>query len=169
MNRLRDVFATINELEQERLIQSYALGGALAALFYAEVSRTYDVDVFVLMDVDEGKIVSLESIYAWCRKKGFDYRDEHLLIYGVPVQILVAGEGLHADAVRNAAILDYEGVPVRVMTPEFLLGLYLTAGGSKRRERAMTLLVGGAVDFDALKHIWGKYQLPLTLLPTEYR
>jgi len=46
------------------------------------------------------------------------------------------------EAIRSAETLDYEGVPVRVMRPEYLIALYLLpgAGTRKRRERAASLL-----------------------------
>lgn len=44
---LADVFRELNELKATGLVREYAIGGATAALFYAEPARTYDVDVFV--------------------------------------------------------------------------------------------------------------------------
>jgi hypothetical protein len=35
MNTLADVFGVLNELRQEGVIESYALGGAMAMLIYA--------------------------------------------------------------------------------------------------------------------------------------
>ena len=45
---MKRVFEVINELEKERTIQKYALGGAFALLFHAtEPVNTSDVDIFV--------------------------------------------------------------------------------------------------------------------------
>jgi len=49
MSTLADVFLELNELKATGLLRDYALGGATAALFYAEPARTYDIDVFVLL------------------------------------------------------------------------------------------------------------------------
>lgn len=165
MKGLQQVFAEINELEQAGLIENYALGGALAALFYTEVSRTYDVDIFALLDVPTGSLVSLEKIYTWAKEKGHDYKDEHLLIFNVPVQILVAAPGLQADAILSANKLSYEGVEIKVMKPEFLIALYLSAGGAKRKERAIALLELKTLDKKLLQELLTKYNLPTNLLP----
>jgi hypothetical protein len=57
------------------------------------------------------------------------------------------------EAVREARLHDYDGVPVRVVGPEHLIALALQAGGARRRERAWQLLQSGAVDRVRLQHI----------------
>lgn len=37
---------------EEGVVLDYAVGGAMAVLFYAEPTRTYDVDVFALLPDD---------------------------------------------------------------------------------------------------------------------
>ena len=132
----------------------YAVGGAMAVLFYAEPTRTYDVDVFALLPADASKsLAPLTEVYRWGRHEGFELEGEHLLVHGVPVQILPAHNALMIDAVRNARTHDYEGVPVRVVGPEHLVALALQAGGARRRERAWQLLQAGAVDRQALRSL----------------
>ena len=45
---LAGVFRTLNGMRERRVVADYAIGGATAVLFYAEPTRTYDLDVFVL-------------------------------------------------------------------------------------------------------------------------
>ncbi len=48
---LADVLRAANELVSAGLIEDYALGGALAAIYYVEPFTTYDADiVFVATD-----------------------------------------------------------------------------------------------------------------------
>jgi len=61
--------------------------------------------------------------------------------------------------VTDARELDYDGTPVRVVSPEHLVALALQAGGSRRRERAAQLLEAGAVDRAALGAILGRHGL----------
>lgn len=37
-------------MRDERIVAQYAVGGATAVLFYAEPTRTYDLDVFVILN-----------------------------------------------------------------------------------------------------------------------
>jgi hypothetical protein len=147
MPALADVFRELNGLKEKGTVHDYALGGATAMLFYAEPSRTYDVDVFVLLaPAGDSPIVFLTAIYEWAASRGFPHEAEHILVYGVPIQFLPAHNALAEESVATARTLDYDGVPVRVIGPEHLAALAFQAGGSRRRERAWQLLESGTVD-----------------------
>src|SRR2546430_13021374 len=45
---LADVFRAANELVATGLIEDWALGGALAAIYYVEPFTTYDADIFFI-------------------------------------------------------------------------------------------------------------------------
>src|SRR5712691_6037902 len=159
MPSLADVFRTLHEMESEGVIGDYAIGGAMAALFYAEVTRTYDIDVFATIPAQRGLIIDMTDLYAWARKRGFEADGEHLLIHSVPVLFLAANDGLEREAVAEAQDCDYQGVEVRVMRPEHLVALYTRAGGAGRRERAALLLRAGVVPEEELNAILRRYNL----------
>ena len=87
MSTLADVFRELNSLKGAGLVRDYALGGATAVLFYAEPTRTYDIDVFVLLPPAAAPLVSLDALYGWARSKGFGTDAEHILVHGVPVHV----------------------------------------------------------------------------------
>lgn len=154
MSSLGDVFRILNRMQDEGLVTQYAVGGATAVLFYAEPTRTYDLDVFVTLEaVDNDVLAPLSRVYEWAREQGFGLQAEHLLIEGVPVQLLPAYNALVEAALSTARVHDYGGVPVRVVDPEHLVALALQAGGARRRERAWQLLETGAVDRERLRRI----------------
>lgn len=90
--------------------------------------------------------VSLAPVYRWAESQGFTVDAEHLLVHGVPVQILPAYNALVTDAIHTARAHDYQGISVRVVDPEHLIALALQAGDARRRERAWLLLQTGIVD-----------------------
>ncbi len=154
MASLADVFGVLAQMRNEGVVTDYAIGGATAVLFYAEPTRTYDVDVFVLLpSVDQSVLVSLASVYRWAESQGFAVEAEHVLVHGVPVQILPAYSALIIDAIQTARGHDYQGIPVRVVDPEHLIALALQAGGARRRERAWLILQAGVVDRQRLRAI----------------
>ena len=166
MASLADVFRILNEMKSEGVIGEYAIGGAMATLFYAEATRTYDVDVFARLPQisvrsasSDGGFLTLTALYEWARARGFEPHDEHLVIHSVPVQFLAADDGLEHEAVEQAQTLDYEGVAVRVIAPHHLIALYLRAGGARRRERVLMLREAGVVDLDALHEVLERYGL----------
>lgn len=134
-------------MRDEGVVRDYAIGGATAVLFYAEPTRTYDVDVFALLpSMDQSELLALAPIYRWAESRGFTVDAEHLIVYGVPVQILPAYNALVTEAIQTARVHEYQGVPVRVVDPEHLIALALQAGGARRRERAWLLLQAGVAD-----------------------
>ena len=154
MSSLSDVFRVLNRMRDQGIVAQYAVGGATAVLFYAEPTRTYDLDVFVTIETVGGDaLMPLSRIYEWAGEQGFGLQAEHLLIEGVPVQLLPAYNALVEAALSTARVHDYGGVPVRVVDPEHLVALALQAGGARRRERAWQLLETGAVDRERLRQV----------------
>jgi hypothetical protein len=159
---LADVFRELNELKANGVVRDYAIGGATAALFYAEPARTYDVDVFVLMPgATRSALVPLDPLYQWARDRGFKLDAEHILVHGVPVQFLPAHNALAEDAVTTARNLDYDNVPVRVVDPEHLVALAFQTGGPRRRERAWQIIETDAVDRERLRTLLAEHGLEI--------
>ena len=167
LSSLSAVFAVLNEMKVEGVFEDYALGGAMAVLFYAEPTRTYDLDVFVALPQAPGRIIQLRPIYKWLEQRGYRPEAEHVLIHGVPVQFLPAYNNLVEETVKEARLLDYERVPVRVSGPEHLVALCIQAGGRRRRERAFQLLESGTVDRRKLRVLFSRHGLPLEIFEDE--
>jgi hypothetical protein len=146
-------------MKSDGIIENYALGGAMAVLFYAEPTRTYDLDVFVLLPQSDQSIVVLTPVYSWLQARGFEPRAEHVMIHGVPVQLIPAYNDLVEAAVTEARVLDYDDVPVRVTPPEHLIAIALQTGGGKRRERAHQMLETTDIDRDTLDDLLSRHSI----------
>lgn len=156
MATILDVYRVVDSMRTEGVVQNYAVGGGMGALFYTETTLTFDVSVFVSI-AQQGLLVDLTPIYSWAKTKGFEVRDEYLILHGVPVQVLVANVGLETEAVERAVEMGVS--KVRVMRPEYLVALYLQTGGDKRRGRARDLFAQDAVNSEALKDVLTRYNL----------
>lgn len=62
--------AILNELETSGLVGRYAIGGAMAAFFYAEAVVTEDLDAFVLLTTQTGGLVTLTPLYDFLKQRG---------------------------------------------------------------------------------------------------
>jgi hypothetical protein len=144
----RHALRALGELKQAAIVEDYAVAGAMALVFWTEPVPTYDLDVLVFLPEQATPLVSLSGIYEWAAGRGYPSDAEHVVIGGVPVQFLPAHNELTDEAIETAATLEYEGVPVRVVRPEYLIALYLepSAQTPKRRERAAALLEAAATD-----------------------
>ena len=131
----------------------------MAMVFWAEPTVTFDLDVFVLWPEAASPVLSLEPLYAALGRRGFEVSAEHVLIHGTPVQFLVSPNELADEAIDAAVTRELEGIPFRVMTPEYLCALWLQAGGAKRRERVEVLRQSGAVEEGKLESLLRKHDL----------
>ena len=82
------------------LIEDYALGGALAAIYYVEPFTTYDADI-IFVAAEKGLTAGIPAIYSHLQQRGWRVEREYLLVHGFPVQFLAAA-GLTEEAVREA-------------------------------------------------------------------
>ena len=145
---MKSTLKVINELTSEGVIESYALGGATALLFYAEPALTFDLDVFVFLPKPPGltAVIDLAPLYRALKEKGYSAEREHVLIEGIPVQFIPAYNAVVSEAVREAIAKDYEGVKTRVLKMEHLFAIMADTNRPKDRERIKNLL--GVVPFD---------------------
>jgi len=153
----------LNELRDEGVVEEYAIAGGLAIVFWAEPVATYDLDVLVFLPPAAGTLVSLAPIYQWAEGRGYSTEHEHVVIDGVPTQFLPSPNDLSDEAIRAAAELDYEGVPVRVVRPEHLVALYCVpeARTTRRQERAAMLLECPELNRETLDAILKRHGLSL--------
>ena len=163
MGSVRDALQVLNSMKQEGIIEDYAVAGAMAILFWTEPVPTFDLDVLVFLPGPDQPIVSLDSIYGWTEARGYRASEEHILIEGVPTQFLPSPNPLADEAIETAEDLDYEGVPVKVVKPEYLVALYSDppARTAKRQERAAMLLDWSGLNRTLLDEILDRHGLSL--------
>ncbi len=128
-------------MKAEGVIEEYAIAGAMALVFWTEPVPTFDLDVLVLLPEASSALVS-RGINRWAETRGYPAQEEHILVEGLPTQFVPAPNPLGREAIAAAREVDYQGVVVRVVPPEYLIALYLQpqASTARRRERAAMLL-----------------------------
>jgi len=83
------------------------------------------------------------------------------MMHGTPVQFLPAYNALAVEAIDGALWHDYDGIPVRVISPEHLVALALQTGGEHRRGRASALAAAKVLDMDKLSAICAVHNIKL--------
>jgi len=156
---LADVLRAANELVAAGLIEDWALGGALAAIYYVEPFTTYDADIFFISK-DKGLTGGIPAIYAHLQAQGWQVEREHLLIRGFPVQFLAA-HGLTEEDVRDAERIDYEGVSARIFRAEHIVAIAASVGRHKDLARIEQLLQQADLDKSRLENILQRHNLKL--------
>ena len=55
--KLKEVLATINQMQTDGVIDQYAIGGAVGATFYLEPIATLNIDIFVAFRPEPGQVL----------------------------------------------------------------------------------------------------------------
>lgn len=157
---MKRVFQVLNEMVRDGEIPDYAIGGAIAAVFYVEPFATQDVDVFVMMQTESSGLVATIPGWAYLNERGYtEIRGEAVVVADWPVQFIPISNELEEEAYLNGAILQFEGEPVRVMLAEHLVAIMLRTGRLKDRARVHMFLSQEAVDRELLRDIIGRHGL----------
>ena len=158
---MKKTLQVINNLQKEKIIEGYAMGGATALLFYAEPALTFDVDIFVFLPDNKNTttLLDLSPLYSSLKSKGYDAEKEHVMIEGIPVQFIPVYNPLIEDAVKQASIKEYEGIKIKVLSIEYLLAIMIDTNRPKDRERIGKLLDEVSFDQKALELILDRHSL----------
>lgn len=126
------------------VVIDYALFGAVAQMRYTEPVATLDADVLVAVPQSE-RVDVLAPLYEFCASQGYRAEGEAVQVGAWPVQFIPVFSPLTEEALRQAAEAELEGVPVRVVGPDYLAAIALSVGRAKDFARLLALLEAGAV------------------------
>jgi len=158
---MKKTIEVINKLKTEKLINDYAIGGAVAALKWVEPFFTRDLDIFIdfVHEPTKNEIIILEPIYDYLKKNGYDkWTGQWIVIEGLPVEFIPA-VGITKEALINAIKCELDGTETKVMTPEYLIALFLIANRYKDKMKLRLLLEQSEINTEKLTAILDKYGL----------
>lgn len=157
---IRDVLLLLNQMERDQVVESYAIGGAVGATFYLEPLATLDVDIFVSMRPEPGRLIlDPRPILNYLTARGFSMEGEYVMVAGWPVQFLPPTGPLIEEALEQADIVEVEGAPVRVFSAEHLAAICLETGRAKDMARLLQFIESGALDTEGFEEILARHGL----------
>jgi hypothetical protein len=155
---MRQVAELLNALREAGVISAYALFGAIAQMRYAEGVITLDTDVLVSLAPSEVLDV-LRPIYEFCAARGYQPEGEAIRVGPWPVQFIPVFSPLTQEALEQAEIADFEGIPFRVVRADHLAVIALSVGRAKDNARILGLLESGSVTNDQIARIAERHGL----------
>jgi len=156
---MKNTIEIMNELKKEKLIKDYAIGGAIGALKWVEPFFTRDLDIFIIpVGETEKELINLSPIYEYLKKKGCYWKKQWIIIKEIPVDFIPA-DALGKEAVENAKETEYDGIKTKVITPEYLIPLFLKAGRDKDVRKIEMLLEQAKINAEKLDEVLKKYGL----------
>lgn len=141
-----------------RVIDKYAIGGAIAAIFYVEPFDTVDLDIFFAVQAQSQSLM-LTPLYDYLAGLGYYPQGQFVYIEGWPVQFLPAYNPLTDEAIQKARSIKFNRTPTRVMRAEHLVAIMLDTGRMKDYARINMFLEQGAVDLDKLTEVLKEHRL----------
>jgi hypothetical protein len=152
----------INRMEADGVIDNYAIGGGIAAVYYLEPYETDDIDVFVpavAVAVGQAGLISLEPIYNYLKNLGYTPMSEGVLIEDWLVQFLPTFESIQEEAISQSLRVKYGETETKIFAPEYLAAELLRSGRRKDHARVIDLLEGNHVDMRRFREIVGRHGL----------
>jgi hypothetical protein len=137
----------------------YAIGGAIAAIFYIEPVATYHLDVFVSVPVLPSGLLLLSPIYSALKTRGFVAEGEYVHIFGIPVQFLPAYNALVEEALAEARDIAVGRVSTNVIRAEHLMAIMLETGRGKDLARLAQMLEESEFDAAVLEDLIDRHGL----------
>lgn len=148
------VIQVINRMQADGVIENYAIGGGIAAVYYLEPYQTDDLDIFIPVSAvafGEAGLLSLEPIYSYLNSRGYAAVKEGVLIEDWLVQFIPAFETVQDEALIHAREVTYGETTTNIFSPEYLAAELLRSGRLKDQVRVAALIESGNLDI-ALFH-----------------
>jgi hypothetical protein len=149
----------LNQMLKDGIVADYVIGGAVGALFYTEPFHTDDLDIFVGFPDPQPVILKLDPIFRYLKAKGYRVEDEHVIVEGMPVQILPVYSALVAEATKKAVRKKVGSQTVRVMRAEHLLAIMASLSRPKDKARIPLVLSQARIDKKFLKEVLSRHGL----------
>jgi len=155
---MRELAQLLNDMQVAGVIQNYALFGAMAQMRYTEPVATLDADVLFAVAAPERMDV-LAEVYEFCTRRGFRSEGESIQIGAWPVQFVPVFSPLTQEAMEQADIADFEGIPLRVVRADYLAVIALSVGRAKDYARILALLESDSVTREQIARLAGQHGL----------
>lgn len=166
---MKETIAVINQMEADGVVGRYAIGGAVAAFNYIEVSFTEDLDILVSFeDQVQAKatgLVTLGPILKYLTEKGFtEFRKEGVVVSGWPVQFLPVAKPLDEEGLKEAITTELRvnsetTIQCRILRAEHLMATALDVGRAKDYARIVQFIEAGNFDPVYLRGVLERHNL----------
>jgi len=157
---MEKVIQVLNRMQADGVIEKFAIGGGIAAIYYLEPYQTDDIDVFILpVVVGESGLVSLGSIYDYLENLGYHPVKEGVLIEDWVVQFVPAFKSVQEEAVAQAEHVAYGETHTLLFSAEHLAAELLRSGRPKDYARVIALIESEQVDMMLFRDIISRHDL----------
>lgn len=156
---MKKALKIINKMVADGIIKDYVIGGSIAAMFYTEPFHTKDLDIFVYPQVLPSGLIHFSHIYEYLKSLGYKVSGQFVIIDGMKVDFVPIYNPLVAEAFDNAVSKDYDGLKVKVFSPEYQIAIALDSGRDKDFLKIRFLENQARINHKMLENIIKRYSL----------
>lgn len=165
---LRRTIEVVTQLAEKRVIGSYAIAGAVAAINYIQPMLTEDLDILISVDGFEKRtsgLLLLSPIENALAEMGYTERaNVGYKIEDWPVQFLPVASPLDEEALEQAIEIEVadkgeEPLKARCLRAEHVVAIALKVGRLKDLARIEAFLDQKVVDLNRLKSVLERHNL----------
>jgi hypothetical protein len=155
---IQEVVIAVNQMQADRVIDRYAIGGDAAASLYLESVSARHVDVFVGLPAEQGQLIfSPGPIFKYLLEHGAIIEGAHIRIGDTPSLFIPPPTPLLKEAMTQAAERDFDGVTGRVFTADYLAAIAFQSG--RANARLLDLAAADVLNLDRFQEIITRYGL----------
>lgn len=155
---MNEVAELLNAMVGEGVISGYAVFGAVAQMRYTEAVATLDADILVAIP-DPERLDLLTPIYDFCRARGYVPEGDAVRVGAWPVQFIPVFDSLTQAALESADTGDIDGVPLRVVTADYLAVIALSVGRPKDAARILALMEAESISEQEIATLSAQHDL----------
>ncbi len=157
---MEKVIQILNQMQAEGVVEKYAIGGGIAAIYYLEPYQTDDIDIFISpVIVGPNGLVSFGRIYSYLEELGYNPEREYIKIEDWLVQFVPASESVQEEAVAQADRVAFAGEYTQIFSSEHLAVELLRSGRPKDHARVVALLESQQMDMQVFHDIIRRHGL----------
>ena len=157
---MEKVLQVLNRMQADGVIEKFAIGGGIAAIYYLQPHHTDDIDVFIPpVILGQSGLVSFGPIYSYLEELGYNTEREYIRIEGWLVQFVPASESVQEEAVAQADRVAFAGEYTSIFSAEHLAAELLRSGRLNDHARVVALLESEQMDMEVFHDILRRHGL----------
>jgi hypothetical protein len=157
---MEKVIELLNRMQADGVIEKFALGGGIAAIYYLEPHSIEGIDVFLSSVIlDQFGLVPFGDVDAYLEKQGYQAEGDYIRIEDWLVQFLPASQPVQKEAVEQALRVPYGSSSTLIFSAEHLAAEFLRSGRLKDTLGLIALLQSEAMDGKIFRDIIHRHGL----------
>jgi hypothetical protein len=157
---MENVLQVLNRMQADGVIEKFAIGGGIAAIYYLEPYQTDDIDVFIsAVVIGESGLISLEPVYTYLEKLGYLAVKEGVVIEDWLVQFVPTFATVQEEAIAQARRVEFGETYTFIFSAEHLGAELLRSGRLKDQVRVIDLIESKKIDMTVFRDIISRHGL----------